>query len=256
MSIILFSSKITASQNIACELAKLGFESTRDVKIIDTRVKKMLDIPVHFDTDFYIVASPHKSKMKLQSLTVHIPGNWDNADFGGKPRTLNYSFPSMQKKLLAKMYEKNKKYGLFFNVSYEVDHHGPTIDKPIIFVEIGSTVNEWKNPIAAKIIAESIVDALDDRESFENYFGIGGGHYAPTFTCYALEKNIAFGHMLPKYAIDSISKDTFKQALEKNAEKVEKIMFDKKGVNGTQRKKIEALANEFGIEIKNAKGEI
>ncbi|MFA5076907.1 MAG: D-aminoacyl-tRNA deacylase [Candidatus Micrarchaeia archaeon] len=261
MPMILFSSNVPASANIASWLPGLGFERTDENKwifekttLLDTKVQKILDVPTDSKTDYFIVLSPHRSEANLQSLTVHIPGNWDSAEFGGNPRTLNTSFPSLQKALLAKMHGKNKEYGLGFNVNYEVDHHGPTIGTPILFVEIGSSETEWKNPLAGKIIAESVFEAVctnpcKNSESSEAFFGVGGGHYAPKFTSLALEKDFAFGHMLPKYRADSIGPDTFAQAMEKNLGKVEKIILDKKGASGEQKETIRLLAKERGIEI-------
>ncbi len=265
MPTILFSSLVEiienfASNNIACELIKLGFEQKterewvyRNAKLIDTRFNSALNVPTHYETDYFIVLSPHKSKTKLQSLTVHIPGNWGSAEHGGKPRTLNISYASKQYAILRTLFEKNKKYELNFNVNYEVDHHGPTIDKPIIFVEIGSSENEWKNPLAAKIIAEAVFETINENETQnseqEKYFGVGGGHYAPIFTRYALEKKFNFGHMLPKYKVDTLAKDTFTQAIEKNIESISKIILDEKGLNKEQRENIEKLAKEFKIKI-------
>lgn len=260
---ILFSSRAeisenVASVNIAKELVSLGFEPSGDgewkfgkARLIDTKFDRALNVPTDFEADYLVVLSPHRSEAEFRSLTAHIPGNWDRADHGGQPRTLNIAFASMQKALLRKMHEKNAKCGLAFNVNYEVDHHGPTIGKPIIFVEIGSSEKEWKNPLAAKVIAESVFEAITERENGkpETFFGVGGGHYAPKFTKLALEKDMAFGHMLPKYRADSLAEDTFRQAIEKNVEEVEKIMLDKKGVNKEQRGKVEKLAKDFGIGI-------
>lgn len=267
MPCILFSSKIEkpenfASYNSALELIKLGFRQSSEntwefdeAKMIDAKFELAccIDVPTNLETDFFIVLSPHRSKSKFQSLTVHIPGNWNNAEYGGSPRTLNIAYPSVQKALLVKMHEKNARYGLNFNVSYEVDHHGPTIKKPIIFIEIGSSVNEWKNPLAARIIAETVFETISKYKNqpskSETLFGVGGGHYAPKFTKLAIEKDFVFGHILPKYQTNSINQDTFKQAIEKTLEKTEKIALDKKGVTTEQRKKIKELAEEFAIEI-------
>lgn len=265
MPAILFSSRTSVSENIASnnmalELMKLGFEQKTEnewrhgnAKLIDTKFDRALNVPTDFEAGYLIVLSPHRSEAELRSLTAHIPGNWDRAEHGGQPRTLNIAFASMQKSILRKMHEKNAKYGFGFNVNYEVDHHGPTIGKPIIFVEIGSSENEWKNPLAAKIAAEVVFEATSENETEngkpETFFGVGGGHYAPKFTKLALEKGMAFGHMLPKYRADSVAEDTFRQAIEKNVEEVEKIMVDKKGVNKGQREKVEKLAKEFGVEI-------
>lgn len=259
MSIILCSSKCPASSNIFSNLLHLGFEEEREgewvfekIRMIDTKVDRMINVPTDFKTDYLIVLSSHRSQMQMQSLTVHLPGNWDAADLGGSPRTLNISYSSMQRFLLKKLAEKNKEYGLNFNVNFEVDHHGPTIDKPIIFIEIGSSEKEWSNTKAGRIVAETVFEAITEiktgNSELETFFAVGGGHYAPKFTALALDKGYAFGHILPKYKADSIAQDTFTQAMEKNLEKVNRILIDDKGVNAAQRDRIKALANEFGYD--------
>lgn len=277
MVCILFSSKIEneeifASYNAALELMKFGFKQNgknswtfNEIKMIDTEFDRGFNVLTNFENfenfcsanrtnDFFIVLSPHKSKANFKSLTVHIPGNWNIADYGGNPRTLNIAYPTIQKALLMKMHEKNAKYKLDFSINYEVDHHGPTIEKPIIFVEIGSSVNEWKNQCAAKIIAETVFETINEKtnekiKKQETFFGIGGGHYAPKFTKLAIEKDFAFGHILPKYSVDSIAQDTFQQAIEKSVEKIDGVAADKKGLNKNQYEKIKKLADEFAIKI-------
>ncbi|MEW6529025.1 MAG: D-aminoacyl-tRNA deacylase [Candidatus Micrarchaeota archaeon] len=278
MPTLLFSSRTEiienfASYNVARELINFGFEQKTEIewvykkaKLIDAKFDRAFnvftgDISVDYNTDYFVVLSPHRSEAKLKRLTTHIPGNWNNAEYGGKPRTLNVSYPSKQRAILCALFEKNKKYKLNFEVNYEVDHHGPTISKPIpiIFVELGSSENEWKNQLAARAIAEAVFEVINEHNNQSSgqrseqcserctYFGIGGGHYAPQFTKYSLREGFCFGHMLPKYNIDTITEATFKQAIEKNIEKIDGILLDKNGVNKEQRNKIERLASDFGL---------
>lgn len=259
--VILFSSKNIASKNIAEHLIGLGFEEKgegewryKTIRLVDTKVDSILDVPTDFEEDYMIVLSTHKSEMSLPTLTVHITGNWGSADFGGEPRTLNMAYAGKMLQILKLL----KKYGAElekkgWHICYEVDHHGPTCKKPIMFVEIGSTEKEWKNEEAGRAVAEAVFDAINKEDKDEKqgfcYFGVGGGHYAPKFTKLALEKNMAFGHILPKYQAGSLAEDTFKQAVEKNVEKLKAIVIDWKGLNKEQRNDVLALAEKFGVLV-------
>jgi D-aminoacyl-tRNA deacylase len=79
---------------------------------------------------------------------------------------------------------------------------------------------------------------LESKETFPAAFGIGGGHYAPSFTKVILEKEYAVGHMLPKYYIDEIDLECFRQGMGKSAEKIEVALLDWKGMNKSQRDKV------------------
>ncbi|MFN3910360.1 MAG: D-aminoacyl-tRNA deacylase, partial [Candidatus Anstonellaceae archaeon] len=182
------------------------------------------------EEDYFLYASTHKSEKNLKSLTVHIPGNFGKADYGGKPKTLNYAFASKMKQILKFLDEENKKNKLNWEVSMEVDHHGPTIEekKALIFVEIGSQKKEWENPLAGKIVASVLFKALLQKApEYKTYIGFGGGHYAPKFNDYQLGKKtlngeeIALSHICSKYKIEEIDKEVLTQALEKNLEKIE-----------------------------------
>lgn len=256
MATILFSSLIDGSREIAERMMEKGFKEKEDCwewkghKLIDTKVKVILEVPVEKIKDEYvIVASPHKSEANLKSLTVHVPGNWGSADFGGKERTLSFSYPSKMLDILLKMNELNEEYGLGFRVNYEVDHHGPTTDIPIMFAEIGSSKEEWKNKEAADVVAESIIHTLESKKKYRVKIGAGGGHYAPLFTQISLKEKIGFAHILPKYRADEVDFETIKQAKEKSVEKVEGIIIDKKGLTKEQREKIKKWSEVLGLEI-------
>jgi len=130
----------------------------------------------------------------------------------------------------------------------EADHHGPTIDKPIIFVEIGSTGEEWGNKQAAKIVAEGTLAMIQSNKEYESVLGIGGGHYTKKFTEFILETEYAVGHIAPKYVIDNLNFEMFKQAVEKNVESVKKAVVLKEETNLKQKEKIKEFSGQAGIE--------
>lgn len=254
---ILFSSKIAASANPAKILSENWFSEKGEGweygkhLLLDTGVSNILDVPTSFDSDGLVVLSTHRSEKEYPALTVHVPGNWNAADLGGSPRTLNTVMASGMKEVLLGLYAGNEKYSLGWNVNMEVDHHGPTCSVPIMFVEIGSSEKEWGNPVAAQIIAEAVMRMLESGSVYESYFCVGGGHYSQKFTKLGLrDEKRAAGHILPKYNAPSIGMDTFKQAIEKSVEETRGVLIEKKGVRKEHRELIEGFAKEYGAEVK------
>jgi D-aminoacyl-tRNA deacylase len=89
---------------------------------------------------------------------------------------------------------------LDFEVTFEVTHHGPYLETPTLFIEIGSSEETWGHRGAAEAIARTLQAAEVTEHPVA--MGIGGGHYAPRFTETSLTRKVSFGHMLPNYAID------------------------------------------------------
>jgi D-aminoacyl-tRNA deacylase len=254
---ILFSSRIGASANPAKILSENWFSKKGDGwaygkhLLLDTKVGNILDVPVDFESEGLVVLSTHKSEKEYPALTVHVPGNWDAAGMGGEPRTLNTVMASGMKEVLLGLHEGNGKYSLGWNVNMEVDHHGPTCSVPIMFVEIGSSEKEWKNPTAAKIVAEAVMRMIEADSVYDSYFCVGGGHYSQKFTKLGLEDaQRAAGHILPKYQAPNLGMDTFKQAMEKSVEETQGVLIEKKGVRKEHRELIEGFAKEYGTEVK------
>lgn len=256
MPILLFTKYNEASKNIAEKLIEeYKFKQINDkewrlntIRLIDTEAPSILDVPTDFETDMLVILSSHKSKTGNKTLTVHIPGNWNNADFGGESRTLNVAYANALTIFLQEMKRINT---LDWSVSLETDHHGPTCKVPIIFIEIGSTEKEWNNDEAGKIIAKTVMDSIGklgkSNRKQVTVVGFGGGHYAREFTKLVLEKNLCIGHICPKYALDGLEEDTFKQAIEKNVEEVSEILVLKDATNAKQKEKLKKLATDFEI---------
>lgn len=251
--ILLFTSNNAASLNIAKKLIeKHGFEKKAEneweregTRLIDTKAPTVLDVPTGFDTDCIVVLSSHKSKAGGKMLTAHFPGNWEEAKMGGTPRTLNIAYGSRLKALMLELKKSNESLG--WPLFVETDHHGPACNVPIMFVEIGSTEAEWNDEKAAEVVAEAVSEFLKTERTYETVFGVGGGHYSREFTKMVLDTDTAVGHIAPKYAIDSIEEDTFRQAIEKNIEKVTKVVMLKKETNSSQKKKIMGLCEKLGM---------
>ncbi|MCX9013164.1 MAG: hypothetical protein OIN66_18845, partial [Candidatus Methanoperedens sp.] len=205
------------------------------------------------DAEYYVFASTHKSASNSASLTVHTPGNWGAAALGGMPRTLNIAFASKLKAAAQKLAELAPALP-GWQVSVEVDHHGPSLAKPVLFVEIGSTEAEWKNPVAGEIAAKAILAAVQSREEFPVHVGFGGSHYAPKFTPRILKGSAAFGHIISGYSLerDGVDEEMVRQAMERNVEKIESAMIDWKGIKKEQKDALVAILESLGAKWEKA----
>ncbi len=233
---IIYSSKNIASLNIANALDELG------IPVIDSDADRITEVPCYGQD--ILVLSTHKSKIKEKIFTVHTTGNWNTAELGGKERTLSYADGSLVKKLLCQL-EKNN---LGWKVSLEADHHGPTCDHAVTFIEIGSTLEEWGDKDASQEVAKAIVNVLDDVEEYDCYFGVGGGHYPKTFNNIVLSSSKSIGHIAPKYVLDDLDYDMFVQAVEKNISEILGVKIIKKETNSSQKKKIIDFCSKYGVE--------
>ena len=97
------------------------------------------------DSQLYVFLSKHISKRQIPALTCHFPGNFSDNYYGGNPRELAITYPFLQKQYIR---EVNKVRSSIpnYQIIIEATHHGPTsLKKPVPFIEIGSTVLEWKD---------------------------------------------------------------------------------------------------------------
>jgi D-tyrosyl-tRNA(Tyr) deacylase len=54
----------------------------------------------------------------------------------------------------------------------------------------------------------------------------------------ALKENVAFGHIIPKYAIAIVDAECLRQCVQKTLEKVEAIILDWKGIRSEDKAKL------------------
>ena len=248
MPIILNTKSNPASANIADKLKRLG----PDCEFIDVDARSVLEVPTDFDTDCLIVLSTHKSKEPKPMLTAHFPGNWGKAEMGGEDRKLNIAHGGMLKRLIRELESANKKFNLNWPLFIEADHHGPLAKVPMIYVEIGSGEKEWKDELTGEVVANAVFNATKTKPEtgsrVSTFFAVGGGHYAREFTKLVLERDdFIVAHICPKYAIDSLDEDLFKQAIEKNVDPVDKVLVLKDGTNTKQKEEVKKLSEDYGI---------
>ena len=205
----------------------------------------------HFPSaEYYVFATRHKAQAERKTLTVHVTGNLGReAKVGGSPQTLANAQPSAMKLALQELAQAKHELNLDYEVSFEATHHGPTqLAKPVLFVEVGSTEEEWRDTQAVCAVARAALRAALCEQSFEACVGVGGTHYAPRHTEIALETRYAVGHIIPSYAIPELSFEVFEQAVEKSGARF--VYLDWKGMKRREREKALAFAKRLGMEVR------
>ena len=199
--------------------------------------------------------SKHVSKNKIPALTSHFTGNFGSSNiFGGSPYEVGIAFPTFQKEYM-KQLELSLENLNKFDLTIEASHHGPTSSRnPIMFIEIGSTEDDWKNKFAAAAVCKSLLNTVakfkgDIIPTSSNIaIGLGGNHYPQKFNDLILKSNIAFASIASKYNLENINEAMLGQMKSKSVEPVTEIFLDKKGV-GSERQRLVRMAESQGLIV-------
>ncbi|NCT00447.1 MAG: hypothetical protein GW770_00710 [Candidatus Altiarchaeum hamiconexum] len=242
--IVLYSHQDIAGENISKFLDK----GINIIFGIDEKVINLNDLPakiydiVNDKIDLIIVASRHKSESKKQTLCVHSPGNFSDAKLGGDEKCLSIAPAlSIREALIEFKKQREQRQNLSkYDVTLEVTHHGPTLNFPIVFVEVGSCEDSWNDLNACEAAGKVIKRMCDidinlnkkNKKNIKVAIGIGGNHYAGKFTKILLNKDIAFGHIMPKY---NFNEEMIEEMISKTIPKPEITLIDWNGLNGEQR---------------------
>ncbi|HJZ19245.1 MAG TPA: D-aminoacyl-tRNA deacylase [Candidatus Nanoarchaeia archaeon] len=189
--------------------------------------------------DFIIFASKHRSEKGEKAITIHTPGNPKEAKFGGEAGKICRTSAIFQKQLFDKLNKNAEKYELReYDITLEATHHGPLIDKPCIFVEIGSTDTEYNDRRAGFVVAKTISEAIEEfKESPYNEVAVavGGPHYCPNFNKIQLMSNIAISHVIPAYSLP-LTDELITEAIRKTEEEVDFVVVDWKGLGKAEER--------------------
>ncbi len=215
--------------------------SSYDFYLVDehTIYTENLDLEKINKYDFIIFASKHQSEKKEKSLSVHAPGNWRSADYGGVPGKICPASAVFNKFMFEKLMKNREKFNLTdYKVTLEVTHHGPLIDKPCVFIEIGSTETEWQDRRAGFAIAKTIDETISEFKENpyrEIAIGLGGPHYCPNFNKIQSKSNVAIAHIIPSYVMP-ITKEMILEAINKTKEEVDFAVLDWKGLGQSDKR--------------------
>jgi D-aminoacyl-tRNA deacylase len=202
--------------------------------------------------ELIVFISRHSSVSGTPTLSVHTPGNLGEAELGGLARKVSVSPANAMRDALEAMMQFKEEMRLNYEVSYECTHHGPSLNVPTMFAELGSSPKQWKDLKAAEAVAHAAMETIlkFGESKAKAVLGIGGPHYSEKFTRMALESEIAFGHIVPKYAVPHIDAEILRQCVEKTLEKVEFAVLDWKGIKGEHKLKLVKILEEIGISFK------
>lgn len=154
------------------------------------------------DFDVVLFASRHRAQSGKPALTVHPIGNYGDAEHGGLPRRLVPAAPVVMSRVLRRLQAEAQ--GLKHAVTFEATHHGPYLETPSAFVEIGTDEAAWTDPglgrrVARAMLAATTPSAGDDAPIV---VALGGSHYAPRFGDLVKQQRVNVGHIVPGYALE------------------------------------------------------
>ena len=219
----------------------------------DTVFAENIDRAVAADT--FIFATRHEAAAAVPTLSAHAPGNFGAADFGGSDGRLCVAPSFLLKKALAGL-EARKPAG--FAVTMEATHHGPYLEKPAMFIEIGSAENQWRDDTAGCAIASVILDLIkapSGGSAVENPVpaaAVGGPHYCAAFNKLMFDSVYAIGHVCPKYHCDRLDEALIAQMAERASPPARMFFIDWKGVNAQARSKIIEIIEKLGFKYERA----
>ena len=216
-------------------------ETGFDFYLVDKEIvyTENLDLEKINKYDFIIFASKHSSSAGEKAITVHAVGNWREAKFGGENGKISKTSAIFAKQIFEKLKENMEKHGIKgYDLTMEATHHGPLLEKPCLFVEIGSTENEYNDRRAGFVIAKSISEAIENfKENPYNEIAIaiGGPHYCPNFNKIQESSNVAISHVIPQHA-SPITEEMIKEAIEKTEEEIDFAILDWKGLGKAEQR--------------------
>ncbi len=160
-----------------------------------------------------------------------------------------------------------------FSLSLEVTHHGPILNVPSLFIEVGSTESYWPHEDAAKFLAKVMIDGLglrgkssigawnSDHHGEFVLITIGGGHYAPKANKLALLPNVWLGHMLANHSLPFGTQEEpsqlWKQSIDAAIQST-RVAYpggrivcnvEKKSFKGWQRQLLRQYLSDQGIDV-------
>lgn len=205
-----------------------------------------LEEKYHYDG--FVFLSKHAAESGVLALTCHSTGNFSEAKFGGKDRQVAVPHPSLQKRYLQKLWENKKEFS-DFQITIEATHHGPTaLNKPVIFIEIGTTQKQWTDVNLCNKVAKLVVDTMkEESKEFPVALCFGGTHYPEKFTKELLEGELALGTVIPKHALDFLDAELFSHILDRN--KMAKTALLDWGGLGPSKQKVLDFLEKTNLEV-------
>ena len=170
-----------------------------------------------YDYDGFVFLSKHAAESGTLALTCHSTGNFNEAKFGGNQKELAIPYPNLQKKYLQTLWDNRESFS-DFEITIEATHHGPThLKKPSIFVEVGTTEQQWNDESLCSSVAQLVFETLEKPiDSYPFAICFGGTHYSEKFTKELLFGKYALGTVMPKHALEFLNPVIFEHLITQN----------------------------------------
>jgi len=212
----------------------------------DARTIHSEGIDTEVEGDWLIFATRHQSEARTKCFCVHVPGNWAAAEAGGSDGKLCTAVPDVMKEAIRKI--QGMYGGDEFMIRMECTHHGPLVEKPCLFIEIGSSEEEWVRRDAGEVISKVVnYICMNPAHKHKSVAVLGGGHYNQVATKLMLNTEWSVGHICPKYMLEKLDSGMLKQMVDKNGERFSMIVLDWKGL-GTEKTRVVEMLDSSGIK--------
>ncbi len=201
-----------------------------------------------FSFESIIVLSRHRAASGIATLTVHPIGNWHEAKAGGRDNTLVPASPHLMSEALRLININGSHLRDTFQISMEATHHGPYMETPTFFIEIGSDESMWPHREAGRVLAKTVLDLRDRIDvRYPVTIGVGGGHYAPRMSDIILGRKVSVGHVIPTYALEGIKEEMFQKAID--ASGAEMVYFHRKAIKKERYRELVSTFENMGIRV-------
>jgi len=219
-----------------------------DLLIIPTPAISADWLEEKFSYDGFVFLSKHAAESGVLALTCHSTGNFSEAKFGGNNRQVAIPHPHLQKSYLQKLWQNRKDFSEF-QITIEATHHGPTdLNKPSIFIEIGTTEKQWNDSTLCNSVAKIVVEIMkSEQKSNPVAICFGGTHYPDKFTKELIHGKFALGSVIPKHALDFLDEELFSHILDRN-NMAKTALLDWEGL-GQNKQKVLDMLNNTNLEI-------
>jgi D-aminoacyl-tRNA deacylase len=203
----------------------------------------------YFNPLAYIFLSRHSAESGIASLTAHTAGNFSSeTKLGGGGRELARADASLLKNYLIALWKHGAEVKEY-QITMEATHHGPTsLQKPVLFVELGSSEKYWGDRKAASVVGKALMESLREKAIWSKVaIGFGGTHYPEKFTKLLIEGDVAFSFVAPKYVLEHVDEKMVGQMIQRSTAPVRYAALDWKGL-GPYKEKIVSLVRQYGLE--------
>ena len=219
-----------------------------DLVIIDSPAISADWLEEKYAYDGFVFLSKHAAESGVLALTCHSTGNFSEAKFGGNPKQVAIPYPSLQKMYLQKLWQCKNEFS-DFQITIEATHHGPTaLNKPSLFIEIGTTEKQWNDTNLCNSVAQKVIEVMNNKsETFPVAICFGGTHYPQKFTDELISGKFSLGTVIPKHALGLLDEELFSHILKRNPD-AKGALLDWNGL-GPEKQKVLDFLGKTKLEV-------